>query len=141
MAIGGALVFVALVNEFAKQRDREPEQPPSARADTIRESPVPRFQRVQVCRPDGDVANTIIAGVTPNPDSLSLVAVGRSLAARYPTAAGVEVLFFSDSTRATCTFPMSDASLAAFIANYTVNRRRSGAPEFLNYQPGKRPHR
>jgi hypothetical protein len=77
-----------------------------AAEDFARMAAIAGFKLTQVCRPNGDVVNTIAAGVPPNHDSTTLMAIGRSVAAKHLSAAGVEVVFFDDSARATCTFPL-----------------------------------
>jgi hypothetical protein len=110
-----------------------------AAEDFARAAAVAGFKLAQICRPNGDIANTIVAGMPAARDSATLMAIGRSYAAKHPSAAGVEVVFFNDSARATCTFPMDDSAMAAFVANYTVNRLRGDRPEFLDYALGQRP--
>lgn len=81
-----------------------------------------RERGVLECLREGPGTRLMLAAVTTTRDSAALVARGRDLAARYAEASGVDIVFFSDSARATCTFPMSDSALAASIGGYTLNR-------------------
>lgn len=78
---------------------------------------------VRECSRDGPAGRVQLSAVAGTRDSAALVARGGQIAARYPDPGGVDVVYFADSSLATCTFPMSDSTLAATVGGFTLNRR------------------
>lgn len=122
-------VFGALVI-FISQRATDPSS-----SDEV-SSPVDADGSM-VCRASGARARTVIAMAADTRDRDSLLSIARARTRLYPEANGVEVVFFTDPTWATCNFPLGDSAVASLLASYYVNRHNGS--EALNFVSGKEP--